>query len=72
MRGYFIYGFASLSKSNYKFMFDLLTLFNDNVYIYFSVFNKLELIVNRKLYSTQRGGNIQKLCLFPHKNNSHI
>lgn len=34
MSKYFKYGFASLTKNNYKFMLDLLSLFDDNIYFF--------------------------------------
>lgn len=41
------YGFASTVKGNIDFFDDFLSLFSDDVYIYFSTFSKIEYIVNQ-------------------------
>lgn len=41
------YGFASLNKQNLTFMNDFLDIFDEDIYIYFSVTSKLEYIINQ-------------------------
>ena len=41
------YGFASLSKDNVKFIDDFLSLFTENIYLYFSSISKVEYIVSQ-------------------------
>lgn len=41
----FKYGFASLNKQNAQFVNDLLSLFDENIHIYFSVSSKIEYLV---------------------------
>jgi hypothetical protein len=43
----FMYGFASLNKHTIKFYEDLVSLFGDNIIIYFSVFSKIEYVINQ-------------------------
>ena len=41
------YGFASLDENNTAFLSDLLTLFSDNVFVYYSSHSKIEYIMNQ-------------------------
>lgn len=41
----FRYGFASMNKQNAQFLNDFLSLFNDDIHIYFSVASKMEYLV---------------------------
>ena len=41
----FKYGFASLNKQNTQFLNDFLSLFDEDIHIYFSVSSKIEYLV---------------------------
>lgn len=45
----FTYGFASLNKSNIEFINDFLSLFDQNIYLYFALASKIEFVVTQVL-----------------------
>lgn len=61
----FKHGFASMNKHNAKFVDDFLTLFDEDVHIYFSVGSKIEYLVSQ-LFRGYRNSMFNWNCI---KNN---
>lgn len=49
---YLQYGFSSVSKNNLEFLEDFLSVFDDSVMIYASVFSKIEYIINQVIVNS--------------------
>ncbi|PQG57139.1 hypothetical protein CUS28_15055, partial [Enterococcus faecium] len=48
------YGFSSLSKDNVKFLMDFFDLFDDNIFLYYSIRSKTEYVIMQILFELQK------------------